>query len=88
MEMADVSVKNKMGLHARPIAKLVKTSTELHSAITLHSKGRTAKISNIYELMALGLKCGDPVRICAEGENAAEELAHVCALFETSFGEE
>ena len=82
MEMADVSVKNKMGLHARPIAKLVKTSAELHSAITLHSKGRTAKISNIYELMALGLKCGDPVRICAEG------VARICALFETSFGEE
>ncbi len=88
METTRVEIKNKMGLHARPIAKLVKVSESIDSVVQLRSSQATANISNIYELMALGLECGDQVEIFAEGDGAAGDLAMIKELFETSFGEE
>lgn len=88
MEIVSVQVKNKMGLHARPIAKLVKMSECMSSVVQLRSPRATANISNIYELMALGLECGDRVDVLAEGDDAASDLTIIKELFETSFGEE
>lgn len=88
MEIANVQVKNKMGLHARPIAKLVKVSETISSVVKLRTERATADISNIYELMALGLECGDQVDVLVEGGDAASDLALIKELFETSFGEE
>ena len=72
------TVKDPLGIHARPagqIAKLAKGYAD--TVITITKNGNVAKASQLMKLMGLGVKQGDVVTIKAEGAN---EDAAIIAL--------
>lgn len=74
MKQFDYTIKDPVGIHARPaglLAKLAKGFGE--TVVTVTKEGNTAKASQLMKLMSLGVKCGDTVTIAAEGP--AEEEA-------------
>lgn len=74
MKQFDYTIKDPVGIHARPaglLAKLAKGFGE--TVVTVTKEGTTAKASQLMKLMSLGVKCGDTVTIAAEGP--AEEEA-------------
>ncbi len=88
MKTAQVRLLNRLGLHARPVAKLVKISTELPSHVRLIKGEMEADIRDIYSLMSLGAKYGETLTICVEGDREDEALAMIQGLFQNRFGEE
>jgi phosphoenolpyruvate-protein phosphotransferase/dihydroxyacetone kinase phosphotransfer subunit len=85
-----VAVLNRLGLHARPAALLVKTASRFEARIALHNIALglgPADARSINQVMALGARQGHQVRLSAQGADADQAVAAVAALFESGFDE-
>ncbi|MBO66961.1 MAG: HPr family phosphocarrier protein [Acidiferrobacteraceae bacterium] len=82
-----VTVINKLGLHARASAQLVKLAGTFNSNIWLTLDHQTANGKNIMELMMLAASQGSKIVVTAEGTDAANAVADIETLFVDRFGE-
>jgi phosphocarrier protein len=70
MKSFEYTIKDEIGIHARPAGLLVKEAKNFSSAITLTtSAGKSADVKKLMVLMSLGVKHGDTVTIKAEGDD-------------------
>lgn len=69
------TVKDEMGLHARPAGLLVKEAAKCSSKVTLKKGDKTGDAKRIFNVMGLSVKGGEEVEIMVEGEKEAEEAA-------------
>lgn len=83
-------VTNRLGLHARAAARLVRTASAYRSDVRLeradHSASADAK--SILSVLMLAASRGTHLRAIADGEDEAEAVEAVCALFANGFGED
>lgn len=79
---------NKLGLHARPAAKIVETTKKFKSEITISKNDVQINAKSIMGVMMLAAEAGSTLIISAEGEDAQEALKEVAILFERKFDEE
>jgi phosphocarrier protein len=82
-----VTIKNKLGLHARAAAKLVNTAGGFESSVTLKHGEKTADAKSIMSIMMLAAAQGAQLDITVEGEDEPEAMDSVLALIEDFFGE-
>ncbi|MFI9488995.1 HPr family phosphocarrier protein [Promicromonospora sp. NPDC052451] len=78
-----VTVRNPLGLHARPAALVSRKVAELGAAVTIDG----VDASSVLQLMALGATQGRELRVEATGERAAEAVATVVEMIDGGFGE-
>lgn len=74
MKNFSYTIKDAVGIHARPagnLAKLAKTFAE--TKVTIEKGGKSVDVTKLMMLMGLGVKCGDTVNFTIEG--AEEEAA-------------
>ncbi|MEM7377221.1 MAG: HPr family phosphocarrier protein [Pseudomonadota bacterium] len=88
MPSAQVEIINKLGLHARAAAKLVKTAAVFASDITLERSEQCVSAKIIMGVMMLAASKGTTVVVSAEGEDAEEALDAVVDLINDRFGED
>ncbi len=69
----DYTVKDSLGIHARPAGLLVAEAKKHQSSVSIEAKGKTADAKKIFAVMALGVKCGDTISVTVSG--ADEEAA-------------
>ncbi|MBX9742010.1 MAG: HPr family phosphocarrier protein [Chthoniobacterales bacterium] len=81
-------IKNSNGLHARPAALFVKTSSRFQSEVWVEKEGERVNGKSIMGLMMLAAAQGTVLRVIAEGEDALDLLQALEALVEAHFGEE
>ena len=77
MKSFTYTIKDEVGIHARPAGLLVKKAKEFESVITVDRNGKTASATMLMALMGLGVKCGETVTVTVEGsdeEKAAAEM--------------
>lgn len=69
------TIKDELGIHARPAGMLAKTAKALDSEITITKGEKTVGAAKLMALMGLGVKCGDTITVTANGgdEDAALE---------------
>ena len=83
-------MRNRLGLHARPAAKLVEIATG-HDATLLLSNATTgrgpATARSLTEIALLGVRGGHTLRVQASGPDADAVLNEVRALADTGFGD-
>lgn len=77
-----VSVKDKMGIHARPAAKLTQIAVRCNSSVTLAVHGKRINPKLVLELMAASIAYGDEVKIICEGITEKEDLNKIVQFFE------
>ena len=82
-----VMVLNKLGMHARAAAKLVKLAAAFDSDITLTKAEKTADAGSILAVMMLAAAQGSELRLRARGADAERAADAVCRLFADFFGE-
>ncbi len=87
MKTVEISVLNKLGLHARPSAQLAKAANLYRSSITLTHEKRSVDAKSILGLMTMALPCGTTLQLSADGPDENEALAHLTELFTNRFGE-
>lgn len=85
METREAKVVNIYGIHCRPSAEILKIVTPMDSTIEVTANGAKSSLTSIIELLSLGIKCGDTVKISVEGPNAATDADAVVEIFETNF---
>ncbi|HEY4093091.1 MAG TPA: HPr family phosphocarrier protein [Luteibacter sp.] len=84
----EITVSNRLGLHARASAKLVQlVSSFKGTRVDLLSKGREVNAQSIMGVMMLAAGMGSVLTVRADGEREADALAAVIALFNNKFDE-
>lgn len=82
MKTFDYTIKDELGIHARPAGILAKEAKQYKSECTITKDGKTKKLTQLMMLMSLGVKQGDTVTITVEGEDEEEAMAALKAVFE------
>ncbi len=82
-----VTICNKLGLHARAATKLAQLSQTFTAKVTLELSGKQADASSIMALMLLAGGQGKTVNITAQGEDAEQALVEICKLISDKFDE-
>lgn len=82
-----VTVTNKLGLHARPSAKVVQAATKFKSEIYLSKGTMTVNVKSMLGVMALAAECGTELILRVEGEDEKEAAKEIVRLFKTKFRE-
>ena len=84
MKNFEYTIKDELGIHARPAGMLVKEAKKYQSKITITKEGKTAEASKLMAVMSLGVKCGQTVQIAVEGPDEEEAAAGIKAFFEAN----
>ena len=82
-------VTNRLGLHARAAAQLVRTAGKFTSKIVIHREDTAAfaDARSILSLLTLAASMGTELSIKVIGEDEDAAVAEVAALFKDGFGE-
>jgi len=83
-----VTIINKLGLHARPAALLVKTATKFDAEVFLKKGTLEVNGKSIMGVMMLAAEMGSKILVVARGADEKEALEAMVKVFETKFGEE
>lgn len=83
----ETKIRNKEGLHFRPIMQLVDLSSRFSATVQLHVEEREASSRSPMELLMLVATQGTPVRLEADGDDAEPALDAIIRLIENGFDE-
>ena len=84
----ELTVSNRLGLHARATAKLVQELAPFRCGVTLQAKGREVNAKSIMGVMLLAAGVGSTVVLRVDGEDEQAAADVVAALFERRFDED
>ncbi len=82
-----VNIVNKLGIHARPAAEIVKAASKFKSDITIVRDDLEVNGKSIMGVMMLAAECGSKVLLRAEGDDAEGSIDALAALIAAGFGE-
>lgn len=82
-----VIITNKLGLHARPAAKIANIAQEAHHEISILHGENKADASSIIDILSLACPAGAKIKLEIHSEKDANILKELIQLFETGFGE-
>ncbi|MEJ7759953.1 MAG: HPr family phosphocarrier protein [Gemmatimonadaceae bacterium] len=87
MTERSVQVVNKLGIHARPAAEIVKTASRFKSDITIIREDMEVNGKSIMGVMMLGAESGSTILLRADGADCDAALDALEALVVARFGE-
>ena len=82
-----VTISNRLGLHARASAKLTKLASGCRCDVWLERGGRRVNAKSIMGVMMLAAGLGSTVTVETEGSDEREAMTALLALFDDKFGE-
>ncbi len=88
MKTVEVEIVNKLGLHARPSAKLTQLATRYKSEIWISKGPRKVNGKSIMGVMMLAAARGTKLVFEASGADEDDAAAAVAGLISEGFGEE
>ena len=83
----EVTVANRLGLHARAAARFVHLASRFSSRVTVSKDGFGVDGKSILGLLTLAAPQGSVLRLAAEGDDEEQALAALEALVAEHFGE-
>lgn len=88
MQKREITIVNKLGLHARASAKLTQTAAGFKSQVYLSRNGRRVNAKSIMGVMMLAAGKGSTVELETDGADEAEAMSIIVQLIESKFGED
>lgn len=83
-----IKVTNKLGLHARPSALVVRAATKYRSEFFIEKEGMQVNGKSIMGVMMLAAECGSVLDLIADGVDEEYLLDEIAALITSGFGED
>lgn len=80
----DYTIKDELGIHARPAGSIAKIAKNLNSEITIFNGMKFASASKLMALMGLNVKHGDTITVTIEGGDEAESERIMREFFEAN----
>src|SRR5665213_1765368 len=83
----ELVVQNKMGIHARPAAMIVRITNKFKAEVFVEKEDEQVNGKSIMGLMMLAAGRASTVKFIAAGDDAPQMLAELEALFARKFDE-
>lgn len=83
----EITITNKLGLHARAAAKLVGIAGRFTADVFLEKQGQRINGKSIMGVMMLAASQGTVLTLMADGKDAEAAMAALISLFDDKFGE-
>lgn len=87
MPEREVKIVNKLGIHARPAAEIVKAAGKFKSSITIVRDDLEVNAKSIMGVMMLAAEFGSTIVLRAIGDDAEAALDALAAVIANKFGE-
>jgi phosphocarrier protein HPr len=84
----ELTIINRLGLHARPSAMFVKTASRFRAEIWVEKDGERVNGKSIMGLMMLAAGQGSKLQVLCEGPDADQALSEIEAIILRKFDED
>ena len=88
MEIRTFIIRNRLGLHARAAALLVKTANRFSADVTIEKEGVEVNGKSIMGILMLAASKGTKITLKVEGKDETQAVQALGELIENKFGEE
>src|SRR5437870_13483869 len=88
MQIRQVELTNRRGLHARACAKVVELASQFRCNVCLVWNGRRASARSIVAVMLLAAGVGATIRLETQGPDEGEAMTAMVELIAGRFGEQ
>ena len=88
MTSKDITIKNSIGLHARPATFFIQKANTFKSSIWVEcGENRRANAKSLLGVLSLAITQGTQITLIADGSDEQEAVAGLCELVESGFSE-
>lgn len=87
MYTREITVKNEVGLHARPATYFIQKANEFKSAIWVEKEERRVNAKSLLGVLSLGIVQGTAITLIADGADEKEAVDALADLIENQIGE-
>ena len=87
MMTQDVTIKNSVGLHARPATFFIQKANSYKSSIWVEKDDRSVNAKSLLGVLSLGIVKGTAINIIADGADEAEAIKTLSELIDSDFSE-
>ena len=87
MTRRETRIVNRLGLHARAAAQLVRMANEYNSDISLIKSKQQANAKTIMEVLMLGAAQGEDLTVKARGDDEEHAVEAIVQLIDERFNE-
>lgn len=88
MLQRDVTIRNKLGLHARAAAKLVHLANRYQAAVRLRRENQEVNAKSILGILLLAAAPGTVIQLVCEGSDEEQAMTALVQLIDDRFDEE
>jgi len=78
----ELTILNKLGLHARPAAEFVRCARKFKATIVIRKDGAEYSAASILDVLSANLDCGSRMILSADGPDADAALDQLAGLLE------
>lgn len=83
----DVTIKNNVGLHARPATFFIQKANSYRSSIWVEREDRRVNAKSLLGVLSMGIVKGTTITLIADGADEEEALEGLAVLVDTGFNE-
>lgn len=87
MFVKDVTVQNKVGLHARPATFFIQKANEFKSSIWVEKEERRVNAKSLLGVLSLGIVGGTAIKVIADGPDEQDAVEGLVKLVLSGFEE-
>jgi phosphocarrier protein len=83
----ELTIRNKMGMHARPAAQFVKRASKYQCDVWVEKDDEPVNGKSIMGLMMLAAGRGETIKVITDGTDAEAAMADLEELISSGFGD-
>ena len=87
MFVKEITVKNQIGLHARPATFFIQKANEFRSSIWIEKEGRRVNAKSLLGVLSLGIVGDTDVKIIADGADEEVAVETLVSLVDSGFNQ-
>ena len=87
MYTQEITVKNEVGLHARPATYFIQKANEFKSGIWVEKEERRVNAKSLLGVLSLGIAKDTVITLIADGADEEAAVSALAELIENNFGE-
>ena len=84
----EITIQNKLGLHARPAAVFVQEASKFECEVKVSKDSTTVNGKSVMGMMMLAAEHGSVIKLTLNGADETQALSALRKLFENKFDEE
>ena len=82
-----VTIKNSVGLHARPATFFIQKANSYRSSIWVEKEERKVNAKSLLGVLSLGIVKGTPITLIADGPDEKEAVEALYKMISSDFSE-